>query len=108
VTPISGWSVRCDTVEDKFHLEKLGVGTVNMKPLRQSPHRVSRNERQIIEEKATQMLDAEVIRSFRSPWVFPIELLPKVDKPFVLYGLYIFNSVTVENVILLPRITDIL
>lgn len=102
-----------------FDLEKspLGVArnvhhtidTGDEKPLRQRPYRVSRTERQTIEDEVTQMLSKGIIRQSSSPWSSPVVLVPKKDGSIRFCIDYRrLNKITRKDVYPMPRIDDAL
>ena len=51
----------------------------NVRPLRQSPYRVSAREREAIRQQVDEMLRDDIIQPSKSPWASPVVLVKKKD-----------------------------
>lgn len=81
----------------------------DIRPLHQSPYRVSARERQAIREQVEEMLHNDVIQPSKSPWAAPVVLVKKKDGSLRFCVDYRrLNSVTKKDVYPLPRIDDTL
>ncbi len=93
-----------------------GVTAVSMKidtrdeiPIRQRPYRTPINQRPVVERAIQDMIDAKIIRPSKSPWSFPILLVPKKDggRRFCV-DFRKLNQITRTYVWPLPHLDDIL
>ncbi|KAK8777518.1 hypothetical protein V5799_029140 [Amblyomma americanum] len=81
----------------------------HVRPLRQSPYRVSPRERQAIRDQVEEMLRDDVIQPSNSPWAAPVVLVRKKDGALRFCVDYRrLNNITKKDVYPLPRIDDTL
>ena len=90
-------------------LRKFSISTTTEDPIYIHPFRRSVKETEDIDKEIKEMLKANIIRESRSPWAFPIVLIPKKDgtKRFCI-DFRKLNKITVRDPFPLPRIDDIL
>ena len=85
------------------------IDTGNHPPINVPKYRVSHKERPIINEHIKEMLKNGVIEPSKSPWAFPIVLVPKKDGTLRFCVDYRkLNDITVKDSYALPRIDDAL
>lgn len=88
---------------------KHSIDTEGHSPIRQRPYRVSRHEREIIQEQVDDMLRSDVVRQSTSPWASPVVLVRKKDNTWRFCVDYRkLNKVTKKDTYPLPRIDDAL
>ncbi|KZS13011.1 Uncharacterized protein APZ42_021947 [Daphnia magna] len=81
----------------------------DIQPIRSTPYRVSRIEREAIHAQVREMLANEFITPSSSPWSAPVVMVPKKDGSLRFCIDYRrLNAVTVRDVYPLPRIDDFL
>ena len=90
-------------------IRKHVIKTTAETPIYLFPYRKSMAERKAIEEEIEKMLEAGVIQPSRSPWSFPVVMIPKKDgtKRFCV-DYRKLNKITDQDPFPLPRIDDIL
>ena len=88
---------------------KHAIHTTVEKPIYMRPYRRSLKEAKEIEEEVKAMLEAKIIRPSKSPWSFPVLMVPKKDgsRRFCI-DYRALNKVTVKDAFPIPRIDDIL
>jgi hypothetical protein len=85
------------------------IDTGNHPPINVPKYRTSHKERPIINEHIKEMLKNRVIEPSKSPWAFPIVLVPKKDGSIRFCVDYRrLNQITVKDSYALPRIDDAL
>ena len=85
------------------------IDTVDTKPIKLRPYRVSPQHRSIISSDIAKMLAADIVEPSNSPYVAPITLQPKKDGSLrFCVDFREVNAVTVRDVYLIPRIDDTL
>ena len=85
------------------------IQTDASKPIFMYPYRKSMTERKAIKEEVQKMLEADIIRPSKSPWSFPVVMIPKKDgsKRFCV-DYRKLNAITQQDCFPMPRIDDIL
>ena len=106
--------------EHHFHHETSGplrstphfehhIDTGDSRPIRSAPYRVSRAEREFIQDQVTEMLNNDVIAPSSSPWASPVVMIPKKNgKIRFCIDYRRLNAATIRDVYPLPRIDDFL
>ena len=106
--------------EHLFHHETSGplrstphfehhIDTGDSRPIRSAPYRVSRAEREFIQDQVTEMLNNDVIAPSSSPWASPVVMIPKKNgKIRFCIDYRRLNAATIRDVYPLPRIDDFL
>ena len=106
--------------EHLFHHETSGplrgnphfehhIDTGDTRPIRAAPYRVSRVEREFIQNQFTEMLNNDIIVTSSSPWAAPVVMIPKKNGQIRFCIDYRrLNAATVRDVYPLPRIDDFL
>ncbi len=85
------------------------IHTTTEKPIYIRPYRRSAKESKEIDEEVKAMLDAKIIRPSKSPWSFPVLMVPKKDGSRRFCVDYrTLNKITVKDAFPIPRIDDIL
>ena len=85
------------------------IDTGDQPPIRQRPYRVSHQQRTIIEEHVTDMLNRGIIQPSVSPWASPVVLVKKKDNTDrFCVDFRRLNAVTRKDSYPLPRIDDAL
>ena len=85
------------------------IDTENHPPINCAPYRPSHKDRPIISQHIKEMLQNRVIEPSKSPWAFPIVLVPKKDGSIRFCVDYRkLNAITVKDSYALPRIYDAL
>ena len=80
------------------------IDTGDQPPIRQQPYRVSHQQRTIIEEHVTDMLNRGIIQPSVSPWASPVVLVKKKDNTDRFYvDFRRLNAVTQKYSYPLPR-----
>ncbi|KAK9679855.1 Reverse transcriptase (RNA-dependent DNA polymerase) [Popillia japonica] len=93
----------------KTNLAEHEIDTGNALPIRSKPYRVSKKEREIIQEQVSEMLELGIIRPSDSEWSSPVVLVKKPNGSFRFCVDYRkLNSVTRKSSYPLPLIDDIL
>ena len=74
-----------DTELGKTHTVKMKIDTGDHKPIKLKPYRTPFTRRPIVDKAIDDMLAANVIQPYRSPWNFPIVIVDEKDvqKDFV-------------------------
>ena len=90
-------------------VSKHHIQTSTEKPIYIPPYRRSLKEAKEIETEVKSMLEANIIRPSKSPWSFPVLLVPKKDgsRRFCVDYRQL-NKITVPDQFPIPRIDDIL
>lgn len=100
-----------------FHADQVGrtqlahhiIDTGNSRPIKQRPYRVSKYERNVIDQQVEEMQKNNIIQPSKSPWASPVVLVKKKDGSWRFCVDYRkVNSVTKKDVYPLPRIDDAL
>lgn len=88
---------------------KMKIDTGNTQPIKLKPYRTPINNRKIIDQAIDEMLEADIIQRSRSPWSFPVVIVPKKDgsKRFCV-DFRKLNLVTKKNSWPLPMIDDLI
>ena len=85
------------------------INTGDHPPIKLRPQRISPIEEEIIRKEVQVMKDASIIRTSKSPWAFPVVLVPKPDGSIRFCIDYRkLNAITKKDVYPLPRIDDTL
>ena len=88
---------------------KHNIDTGNHPPINVPKYRTSHKERPVINEHIKEMLRHKVIEPSKSPWAFPIVLVPKKDGTLRFCVDYRkLNAITIKDSYALPRIDDVL
>lgn len=87
------------------------IHTGDAKPINMGPRRVSPAQRKVITDHIKSMLEAGIIEESRSPWAFPVLLVPKptidgVEKWRFCIDYRKLNEVTKKEIYALPRIEE--
>lgn len=83
------------------------INTGAAPPIRQAPRRVSYDQKKIIEQQVSEMLEQDIIRPSMSPWSSPVILVRKKDGSWRFCVDYRrLNDITVKDSYALPRIDD--
>jgi hypothetical protein len=109
----------CDEFVDLFATEPQQMGhvlnvqhtikTEGKGPISRRPHRASHVEQEIIRAEVNELLAQGVIRPSKSPWSFPVVLVPKKDGGHRMCIDYrSLNEITTGDAYPLPLIDDIL
>lgn len=89
-------------------VSKYSIKTGTETPIFIHPYRKSLKERVAIQEEVKKMLDAGIIRESKSPWSFPVILVPKPDRTNRFCTDYRkLNAIMLHDPHPLPRMDDI-
>ena len=93
-------------VPGRTHLIENNFTTTNEKPIRQKAHRLPQALQETVKKETDQMLAQGTIKPSKSPWAFPLVLVPKKDMKSVC--LCVDYRDTVFDAYPMPRMDEIL
>ena len=97
-----------EDLDKPYTQNKFVIKTMEESPITIYPYRKSYKEKETIQKEVDLMLKANIIRTSRSPWSFPVILVPKPDNTERFCIDYRrLNKITIKDPYPMPRIDDI-
>jgi deoxyuridine 5'-triphosphate nucleotidohydrolase len=92
---------------------KHHIDTGDHAPIKKAPYRLPPHYKQWVRDEIEELKKNGIIRPSKSPWAFPIVIVPKKDgkgglTPRMCIDYRLLNSITIKDAHPIPRISDIL